>query len=111
MIDSKIHSIKPTDARKTRDCTDPWFFVFITANGKLRPCCNRPVLPSEKLDKANISDILDGPSIRELRRQLLTGELDKFCLNCQSRALTDIISLRTRVRGELTRAVTTTRKD
>jgi hypothetical protein len=52
-------------------------------------------------DGVSLDEILNGPEIRELRRQLLTGELDEACTVCPNRPLTDPETLRNRVRSEL----------
>jgi hypothetical protein len=90
---------------ETRDCTYPWFFFMLTSRREVMPCCVHP--PIAVLEEgAPLADILNGEPMRELRRQLLTGELDSACANCPSQSLTDPSSLQHRVRAELQGAAT-----
>jgi MoaA/NifB/PqqE/SkfB family radical SAM enzyme len=90
----------PTSEKSTRDCLDPWLFVMITANREVKPCCWLP--PIGVLEKgASLEELLNGAEMRELRRELLTGELSEGCKKCPNRSLTDPESLRRRVRAEL----------
>lgn len=101
-----MYSRAPTATKPTRDCLDPWFFAQIAAERDVKPCCVRP--PIGVLAKGvSIDDVLNGPEIRELRRQLLTGELDAYCASCPTRPLTDPASLRMRVRQEIAQEIAT----
>jgi hypothetical protein len=95
----KYHAV-PTVARSTRDCTDPWIFAQLTARRELRPCCWHPpvgtLAPGESLET-----VLNGPAMRKLREELLTGHLNEHCLACPARPLTSIEALRVRVEAEL----------
>jgi hypothetical protein len=102
MTKPKVYSVTPSAGRGTRDCLDPWFFVLITAGGGLQACCNRPAFAPLGREKS-LSDVLNSDSIRELRRQLLSGELDEWCANCPAKGLTDIDTLHLKVQVELTR--------
>ena len=99
---TKVYSLTPSTGRSTRDCLDPWFFAFITAGGMIQACCNRPAFAPLRGEES-LSDALNGDSIRELRRQLLSGELDEWCANCPGKSLTDIDALHLRLHVELTR--------
>ena len=102
MTKPRVYSVTPSAARSTRDCLDPWFFVLITAGGMLQACCNRPAFAPLRTEES-LSDVLNSDSIRELRRQLLSGELDEWCANCPAKSLTDTDALHLRVHVELTR--------
>jgi hypothetical protein len=55
-------------------------------------------------DDTTLTDILNGPGIRELRRSLLEGDLDAECASCPTRPLTDPESLRRKLRVQMARA-------
>lgn len=67
---------------QTRICVQPWGSYTIGADGQVFPCC--------AADKSfiNISesseDIVNGEAIRQLRRQLLEGNLPKMCIKCSN---------------------------
>ena len=99
----KKFSIAPTAERDTRDCLDPWFFALFASNRELWPCCwHKPLLTVPV--GASLRAALDGPEMREMRRMLLEGELDRECRECPTRPLTSKAQLRERVRIELAMA-------
>jgi hypothetical protein len=49
----------------------------------------------------SLNDVLDGPVFREIRRQLLTGELNEHCRQCPVRPLTAPETLRNHLLDEL----------
>ena len=102
MNGKKVYFIEPTAEQSTRDCLDPWFFALFNSRRGLQPCCWHPPVCTVPVG-ASLSEALDGPEMREVRRQLLTGELNQHCIECPSRPLTDTASLRERVRRELAR--------
>jgi hypothetical protein len=105
----KFYAVAPTPEKSTRDCLDPWFMIYVTADRTVKPCCPHSAIGvlSEEL---SLSDILNGPGIREVRRSLLEGDLDAECANCPTRPLTDPESLRRKVRVRLARAAHETAK-
>ena len=100
----KFYAVRPTAEKPTRDCLDPWFMVYVSADRSVHPCCPHSAV-GVLSDDVSLSDILDGPSMRELRHSLLTGELDADCASCPTRSLTDPESLRRRLRVQLARAM------
>lgn len=81
---------------ETRDCLDPWNFSIIYATGKVAPCCWHD--PMHTLGKhGSLSDILSSEKMIKLRKQLLTGRLNKFCKTCPARGLTSVAGLREKV--------------
>lgn len=82
---------------ETRDCLDPWSQPFIQTNGDVWPCCwfwdSLGNLNHEPFDK-----IINGPKFQELRRELLTGQLRKACVECPSRSATTPGQLLVRLR-------------
>jgi hypothetical protein len=94
------YKLLPDEQRSTRDCIDPWFFAFLTARRGLKPCCWHPPIGTLAVGQP-LEELLEGPAMRELRRQLLTGELNEYCVRCPTYALTDPASLQERVRAEI----------
>jgi hypothetical protein len=105
----KFYAVAPTPEKSTRDCLDPWFMIYVTADRTVKPCCPHSAI-GVLSDEVSLSDILNGPGIREVRRRLLEGELDAECANCPTRPLTDPESLRRKVRVRLARAAHETAK-
>jgi hypothetical protein len=93
-------SAAPTEEQSTRDCLDPWFFVLFKSTREVLPCCWHPAIGTLP-PGGSIDEILDGPEIRELRRQLLAGELNIHCKACPARGLTDPKSLRQRLQQKM----------
>ncbi len=88
----------------TRDCLDPWALAFVQADASVRPCCFfEETLGS--LAEHSLVEIVEGEAFRELRRELLTGELRSSCRNCQARAAIHRSSLAAKVasRGAIAR--------
>ena len=84
----------------TKNCIEPWKSFFFSPNGNVIPCCGSP-LPDG--DFGNINNInLDTPdydslgavfaseAYRDLRRQLLEGNIQKACAECRVVATNDI---------------------
>jgi hypothetical protein len=99
----------PTPACPTRDCTDPWFFAQLTATREVRPCCWHP--PVGTLPPGgSLEGVLNGPEIRKLRAELLTGHLNEHCLVCPARSPTSMEALRARLERELAQSVIAVRR-
>jgi hypothetical protein len=47
--------------------------------------------------EATLSEILNGPAVRQLRTELLTGALDGFCAGCRGRKLIAVETLQAEV--------------
>lgn len=88
-------SVQPGQG-ETRDCLDPWFWSNIDGGGEIRLCCccDRD---NGKLGESSFSDLLNGPRARELRRSLLSGELDSTCKSCSVRGITTKAALKKKV--------------
>jgi hypothetical protein len=99
----KFYAAAPTAEKSTRDCLDPWFMIYVTADRTVKPCCPHSAI-GVLSDDVSLSEILNGPGIREVRRSLLEGELDAECASCPTRPLTDPESLRRKLRIQLARA-------
>jgi len=81
---------------ETRDCLDPWNFSIIYATGKVAPCCWHDSMYTLGKD-GSLLDILSAEKTVKLRKQLLTGRLNKFCKTCPARGLTTTDDLREKV--------------
>jgi hypothetical protein len=72
----------------TKACIAPWEMLEVGVDGGIRPCCG----PVEG-DFGNINSVLSNPAMfrdalnseahKQLRRQLLTGELEDACATCR----------------------------
>jgi hypothetical protein len=96
----KTYSVAATAEKSTRDCLDPWFFAMLNSRRQLQPCCWHPPIGIVEVG-ASLKDLLEGPAIRELRRQLLTGELNEHCQRCPARPLATPAELRARLEKSL----------
>ncbi len=82
---SEVEALEDGTFREaTRDCLDPWTYVEVRVNGDVAPCCVRG--PVGNISEASLAEILDGPHVRQLRAELLTGHLDATCAGCRQRA-------------------------
>lgn len=77
---------------ETRDCTDPWKFLILRADGDVCLCCRSPAVGN--LGDRSLESILDGEPARALRRELLSGELADHCRLCCERGVTTPDALR-----------------
>jgi MoaA/NifB/PqqE/SkfB family radical SAM enzyme len=90
---NRIFEMAPT--RHTRDCFDPWNYVQVKANGDVHPCCaHGPV--GRVAEGRGLDTVLDGESLRRLRRSLLAGDLDAECRHCHMRATVPVTEFRAR---------------
>jgi hypothetical protein len=80
---------------ETRDCTDPWKFLILRANGDVCLCCRSPAVGN--LRDSSLESIVDGEPARELRAELLSGELAEHCHSCCERGVTSKDALRRQV--------------
>jgi MoaA/NifB/PqqE/SkfB family radical SAM enzyme len=83
----------------TRDCTDPWTYAELETNGDVKPCCARNGVGN--LGQEELSQILSGERIRQLRSDLLGGTPDADCAKCHLRGSTTPEALREKVVGLL----------
>lgn len=85
------------DGLQTRYCLDPWNFILLQSNKDVSPCCGGHP-PIHSLGKnQSLSDSFNSTQIKDLRRQLLTGDLPPYCLNCPVKGWTSIGNLRRKV--------------
>jgi MoaA/NifB/PqqE/SkfB family radical SAM enzyme len=96
-------TVSPTAARsmidgQTRLCLDPWSMLYVQASGVVRSCCWNPEPMGDLSQGDSLRDIPYGNRFRELRRQLLTGELPSACTHCPARPWVPIDKQRETVR-------------
>lgn len=77
-----VESLQVTDTH----CAYPFNSLHIWANGNVTPCCTF-FAKNERLVVGNINEqalkeIWEGDKIKEIRRQLITGELNPTCRVC-----------------------------
>jgi MoaA/NifB/PqqE/SkfB family radical SAM enzyme len=83
--DKTVHYVD-VDPQETRDCLDPWRIAFVQADASVRPCC----FFEEKLGTLmthSLEDVVEGEAFRQLRREIVTGELRPNCRSCSARPL------------------------
>lgn len=81
----------------TRDCIDPWTFVHVMSDGRIRPCCVSNLQIGKVQEEGGMEAALNSEVAVRLRKQLLTGELDELCTACSLRPVIDIASYRKKV--------------
>jgi hypothetical protein len=79
----------------TRDCVDPWVYVEFTVTGEVRPCCARPAIGH--LATSSLAEILTGEKAQQVRRNLLSGNMDRLCSECVLKATTPLVSLQAKI--------------
>lgn len=95
------HSAVPAEGQ-TRDCTDPWWWLTIDTKGAMRACCaNDHVLGN--VNEASFDALVDGHYAKNLRAQLLTGELSSVCRTCEMRGLVGKDELKSKVEALVAR--------
>ncbi len=87
------------ESGQTRDCVDPWTFVHVMSDGRIRPCCisNLHIGKMQK-DQGGMEAAFNSEVAVKLRKQLLTGKLDDLCTACSLRPVIDIASYQKKVR-------------
>ncbi len=71
---------------ETRDCLDPWTFIYVRATGDVDACCRDITIGN--LSTGSLAEIVDSPLAVTLREQLLTGKLPPQCVSCSTRGIT-----------------------
>ncbi len=73
-------------------CTEPWTTIFITWDGKIRPCCSSE-MTFGSLNHDRIEDIWFSEKYSQLRKEISSGKIkNQICKNClkNSRQKNDI---------------------
>lgn len=83
---------------ETRDCLDPWDFVYVDASRSVRPCCMMDRSYGSIAGGASIDDVVENDAFRQLRQELLTGNLNEVCAGCPCRSRIPVEAFREKVR-------------
>jgi radical SAM protein with 4Fe4S-binding SPASM domain len=71
-------------------CYYPWHSVSVTWDGKVVPCCRdyNKISILGDLTKQSLSEVWNGPAMRQLRREFNNGKLlNPLCATCQERSM------------------------
>lgn len=82
-----VYAAEPSAELSTRHCLDPWFNNLLNAERGIQPCCWHPAVDTLPVG-GSLNKVLNGPGMRAIRRQLLTGQLNEHCRQCPVRPLT-----------------------
>jgi radical SAM protein with 4Fe4S-binding SPASM domain len=66
-------------------CDWPWYSAYITAEGKVVPCCliaDAKLINMGDLGKEQIKDIWNGAAYQAFRKSLIDGNIPDYCRNC-----------------------------
>jgi len=89
---------------QTRLCLYPWSTAYVAATGDVYACCARGTVMGNIQREGGLDSVLVNTRYRELRRQLLTGEIrDPVCRICSMAPAAPIVNQVERVRQRLGR--------
>lgn len=83
----------PQEQAWTRLCADPWTYAEIAHDLQVKPCCNYHGLEALPASGAQATSFRNGPAMRELRMQLLSGNLSPRCRGCHIREKAPLAAL------------------
>ena len=66
-------------------CPWPWKMAYVSTEGKVVPCCVVGIPESWStgdLNEETIGQVWNNPEYRQLRKNLLAGELNEYCAGC-----------------------------
>jgi MoaA/NifB/PqqE/SkfB family radical SAM enzyme len=70
---------------QTRSCLFPWNYMYIHANGDIRPCCIcQPIANLQNV--GSFEEVVNSERMVALRKGLLSGDLEPCCSVCPSMA-------------------------
>ena len=92
------YNVTASTAGQTRDCTDPWTFMQILSNNRIRPCCFSEVEIGSVKGEGGIEGALNSEAAVHLRKGLLTGNLDEYCSICSYRPMIDVPVFQRKIR-------------
>lgn len=87
-----------SDAVLTKNCLEPWKSLIFSPDGRIIPCCGAPLPEGDfgSIDGLGAGEgggcetVFANDAFRHLRRELLTGDLQKTCRECRSVVAGDI---------------------
>ena len=74
--------------RMTKNCMAPWRMLQVNVDGGIRPCCG-PVagdfgnIDNALCDMETFRNVFANGPFMELKKQLLTGNLQEACASCR----------------------------
>lgn len=83
-------TVRDLDTLQVRElhCAYPFNSLNVWASGNVTPCCTffarSPALSVGNINEQSLEEIWNGDKIKEIRRQLLTGDLNPTCKVCLS---------------------------
>jgi MoaA/NifB/PqqE/SkfB family radical SAM enzyme len=86
-------------------CGAPWQGLFVNPDGDCRVCCAGKTIGN--LNKDTIENIINGPIISQVRKDILTKGHSAYCLNCMESEKTSGKSLRESYDTDLSKIDTT----
>jgi len=63
-------------------CTAPWRGLHVNPNGDVKTCCAGDPNILGNLNDRTITEILNGPDLREIRESIRQGQPHRYCINC-----------------------------
>ena len=67
-------------------CVMPWIHYFVRANGKISPCCVNTTYEygtNEDLDSQSVIEFANNEKFKNIRKQMMSGELPTSCWMCK----------------------------
>lgn len=94
-IHSPVHGRYKRTAKRpgpgqTRACTEPWELTMFLAAGTIQTCCGGREPSGDVAAAGSVDDLVNAPEQKDLRRQLLTGELDDYCAICPMAPIVEV---------------------
>ena len=63
-----------------KDCSYPWTWMMVTADGAVKPCCFSS-MPMGNLNDSSAEDVWNGSAAIELRRYIKADKIHPICAN------------------------------
>jgi radical SAM protein with 4Fe4S-binding SPASM domain len=91
----------PVPPGMTRNCTLPWTYINICAHGQVRPCSEFRASIGN-LRQESLAELLNGRKLRQLRKNLLMGNLNGHrCRHCTVMPTVPVRTFQRTMRGNL----------
>jgi MoaA/NifB/PqqE/SkfB family radical SAM enzyme len=63
-------------------CAAPWRGLHVNPNGDVKTCCAGDPNMLGNLNDRTITEILNGPTLKEIRESIRQGQPHRYCINC-----------------------------
>ncbi len=63
-------------------CAAPWRALHVNPNGDVKTCCAGDPNMLGNLNDHTITEIINGPELREIRKSIQQGKPHRYCINC-----------------------------